>query len=592
MWFEANAQSGQTDMYNLDSLRVIINSKEIEESDRVTNMLILSHFTMSFDTEEALKIAQEAKTISTRIDYTKGIAYSYAIIGNIYTTRSNFIEAIEVFKEGLTLDFAQQNEDYVMDIYNSLGSIYASIEDFEEAQFFFQKYYDYGKRTNQYHQQVVALNNLGFINIFLNQNNKALTFLRDALTASDSLFVIDMRPRIYANIGRAYININQLDSAKEALKAGLSIIGVNDAPMELAYLKAINANLHFKLKEFDKAEKICTEVLKMSAESGSTDQQAEMNSILSKIAASKGNYKQAFEYLKLENTWKDSVQSKEQSMAVLRNELKMRHDFESLLLETENQKQLSLKQAEIRKKEIINYTTTGGILFLLLFGSAAFMLYKKRREAQLNFEVAQTETKALRTQMNPHFIFNALNSVNNFITINQSEKASNYLMRFAQLMRMILENSEKKEIVLADDLKALEIYLQLEAERVEHPFEYSININSQLDAENIVVPALILQPFVENSIWHGIASKKDGKISINIDQKDDYLICQINDNGVGYQQKAKFISSNMHQSLGTKITNARIELLNILKKSKANIKYFNLEPGTRVEITLPLEFKF
>src|SRR5690606_27204884 len=109
-------------------------------------------------------------------------------------------------------------------------------------------------------------------------------------------------------------------------------------------------------------------------------------------------------------------------------------------------------------------------------GSLGFVMYKKRREAQFKYVVANTETKALRAQMNPHFIFNALNSVNNFITINQSEKASKYLMRFAQLMRMILENSEKKEVVLSDDLKALEIYLQLEAERVEHPFNYSINI--------------------------------------------------------------------------------------------------------------------
>lgn len=586
-------QSGQTDMYNLDSLRTIIKNPETNDSTLVINLLILSHFTMSIDTEEALELALEAKKISENTNHQKGLAYSLAIIGNIYIVKSKFIEAIDVFKEGLDLKFALQDEDYVMDIYNSLGSIYTKIEDYEEANLFFEKYYTYGKNTNQYHQQVVALNNLGFIKIQQNQYIKAIQILKEAVTASDSLFVINMRPRIYANLGRAYINLNHLDSAELAINVGLSFIDDSDPAMELAYLKSIQAELYFKLNLFDKSEQICFEVLQMSAESGAIDEQAAMHSILAKIAESKGDFQQSLKHLKLQYSYKDSVLNMESSMAILRNELKMRHEFDSQIAAIESQQLLSAKEAQIQKKQETLYATFGGVFLLVVFASVGFISFKRRKDAQFKYEVAITETKALRSQMNPHFIFNALNSVNNYIQTNHTQKASDYLIRFAQLMRMILENSEKKEVVLADDLKALEIYLQLEAERVEHPFKYTININEELDSENIIVPALLLQPFVENSIWHGLSSKTDGEISIFIDRRDDYLICQINDNGIGYQHKAR-ISDNLneHQSLGTKITKARIEILNTLKKSKASIKYFNLEPGTRVEIALPLEFKF
>ena len=109
--------------------------------------------------------------------------------------------------------------------------------------------------------------------------------------------------------------------------------------------------------------------------------------------------------------------------------------------------------------------------------------------------------------MNPHFIFNSLNSVNDYIDKNDTGTASGYITKFAKLMRMILENSEQKEVTLEDDLKALELYMQLEALRLKNKFTYEIKVDENIDCENTLVPPLILQPFVENSIWHGIAKR-------------------------------------------------------------------------------------
>src|SRR3546814_10477591 len=115
--------------------------------------------------------------------------------------------------------------------------------------------------------------------------------------------------------------------------------------------------------------------------------------------------------------------------------------------------------------------------------------------------------KALRAQMNPHFIFNSLNAIGNSIDKRDFETAGNYLTRFAKLVRLILENSEYREIPLATDLQVLELYIQLEAMRLKGKITYEIDVDEDIDAENTLVPPLIVQPLIENSIWHGLAPK-------------------------------------------------------------------------------------
>ena len=158
-------------------------------------------------------------------------------------------------------------------------------------------------------------------------------------------------------------------------------------------------------------------------------------------------------------------------------------------------------------------------------------------------------------------------------------------------MRMILEYSEKKEITIAEDLEALDLYMKLEAMRMQDKFSYSINIDPEIDPENTYMPPLILQPFIENSIWHGISPKNGkGKITISIRKEADMLLCTIEDDGVGRKavENAKpQENSGKKKSMGMGITKERISLLNKLNDTSASVLLTDLEQGFRAEIRLP-----
>ncbi len=221
---------------------------------------------------------------------------------------------------------------------------------------------------------------------------------------------------------------------------------------------------------------------------------------------------------------------------------------------------------------------------------------EKQKEAELKSQVSDTEMKALRAQMNPHFIFNSLNSISDYIAKNNTKVADEYLTKFATLMRLVLENSEKKEVPLFEDLKALELYMQLETLRLKDKFTYEIEVDDTIDKENTMVPPLILQPFVENSIWHGIAKKQGiGNIFIHIKKEGEMVSCIVEDNGVGRQVTDGIIAlkdNSGKRSLGMKITKERIDIINKVKNANAFVKLTDLEQGTRVEVKLPLELSF
>src|SRR5678815_823690 len=173
--------------------------------------------------------------------------------------------------------------------------------------------------------------------------------------------------------------------------------------------------------------------------------------------------------------------------------------------------------------------------------------------------------QALRAQMNPHFIFNCLASINRFILKNESKTASNYLTRFSRLMRMVLLNSQKQLISLDDELQMLELYLQMERLRFKNSFDYSITFLNTLDSDNISIPPLLLQPFCENAIWHGLMhSERPGRLNIELSLLGKILNCVITDNGVGREkaEEMKSKTAEKEKSMGLKITTERLSLLN------------------------------
>jgi ligand-binding sensor domain-containing protein len=192
-----------------------------------------------------------------------------------------------------------------------------------------------------------------------------------------------------------------------------------------------------------------------------------------------------------------------------------------------------------------------------------------KHRAELKQKITETEMKALRVQMNPHFIFNSLNSINSFIIENKTHLASDYITKFSRLIRLILDNSTNEQITLEKEIETLQLYLLMESARFNKKFEYSIKIEEDTDTASIKIPPLLIQPFVENSIWHGLLPlKKQGRVTISISEKNNQLQIIIEDNGVGRKKAAELKSknSNNQKSYGVKITHERITTINPMNK--------------------------
>ena len=213
-------------------------------------------------------------------------------------------------------------------------------------------------------------------------------------------------------------------------------------------------------------------------------------------------------------------------------------------------------------------------------------------------ELIELEAKALRAQMNPHFIFNCLNSIKSLIQDDQKDKSVTYLTTFSKLIRTLFNNADKKEIPLYDEIETCKLYLQLEAMRFDAKFSYAVNVDEQVDLKSILVPALIIQPFIENAIWHGIVPKGGGgNVSLSVLKNNSCVEIVIDDDGIGREasQQNKAASNIGHQSKGVNLTQSRLELDNLLQQRQASLETIDKKDadgktaGTKVIIKLMQE---
>ncbi len=246
---------------------------------------------------------------------------------------------------------------------------------------------------------------------------------------------------------------------------------------------------------------------------------------------------------------------------------------------------------------------TGFILAVSGIGLAlvALIFYwffnRKVKKKELQEKIAELKLNALRAQMNPHFIFNSLNSIQNFINKNDEESANIYLAKFASLMRMILDTAQRSAIPVSEEIKSLELYLELEKLRFKNKFDYSIDIDQGIDPAAFEIPTMLIQPYVENAINHGIMHKEgSGHIKIALQHVSDGIICTIEDDGIGRDQARQIKARQQinHRSVGMGITKDRLQIINLVQKKNMSVKVSdmvngNQQPaGTRVEIHIPV----
>jgi hypothetical protein len=348
------------------------------------------------------------------------------------------------------------------------------------------------------------------------------------------------------------------------------------------------AKVFTELKNYKPALPYAKEGAVLAKKNGMLSSEMEGYQLLADIYHHLGDNTNAYNYILQYHIIKDSLQSQQflVKMAYLKWQAgEERKESQINFLNKENQ----LKKTELKQQAFVKNSLIAGLILVMLLGIFIFrsqslkrkneklrsqqlekelcvqQLQSEQKHTELQRQAVELEMQALRAQMNPHFIFNCLSSINRFILKNEVEAASDYLTRFSRLIRMVLINSQQSLISLEDELEMLELYLDMERLRFKNAFDYSIIFTNRVDAGSVYIPPLLLQPFCENAIWHGLMHKEEkGHLAITLSMNGQTLLCSITDDGVGREKAGELKSKSVakDKSLGLKITSERLALLN------------------------------
>jgi tetratricopeptide (TPR) repeat protein len=252
------------------------------------------------------------------------------------------------------------------------------------------------------------------------------------------------------------------------------------------------------------------------------------------------------------------------------------------------QREAKIHDQTVFRQQLIIY---GLLLIIMIIAVAAYFIYRSAQASKTANQMLAL--KSLRSQMNPHFIFNALNSVNHFVAQQDERTANKFLSEFSQLMRLVLENSQEDFIPLFKEQEILTLYLKLEHYRFRDKFDYEINIDENISTETVEVPPMLIQPYIENAVWHGLRYKETkGKLTLNISVENNFLVVEVMDDGIGRKKSVELKTTNQrkHNSTGLKNIQERLQIINKVYKThyRVDIEDVTEQGGTRVRIYLPI----
>jgi len=572
--FSLFAQScyGQAIPYQEKAIECFRRNDKPKEYANAVNILAIMYIQKG-DYDKGFVLAQNGLQAAERIHDNTEIGISMRVLARIYMQIEDYRTALDYFKmsqqKSQAANVNNQN-DFSLWPQMQLAEIYWHLNRYDSALQIYDQFDP--AHENEKDLRIFLVSKAEFY-LQLKEYGKALEYLNQALIMHEKRNDRNEVMRTLVDIGNAYLGLKKPDNALHYGMLSLNMaMHTNSKQVILNSYDVIHAS-YFGLNKLDSAYTYYNKFI--------TTRDSVLNDkVKGRITAY--TYEQKIAHLDDENKLREQKlkDNRRQTtyiiilsiilfllcVAIMRNTILKRKTADHLRRIAEN----DLQQEKMESK--IAYT-------------------------ELQNQKSELEMKVLRAQMNPHFIFNSLNSINRFILQNDSEQAAEYLAKFSRLIRMILQNSQSSLVSLENELDALELYLEIESLRFNFHFEYHIFMDGNLDKSLLRVPPLIIQPFVENAIWHGLMPKKEkGRLDINIHEEGSFLIYTILDNGIGRKKASSFEgkSSTRFKPLGVKITSERIT---VLKKSKTNehpILINDLvdadgEPaGTEVIIKIPL----
>ncbi len=583
-------------------------------SDRITNKKYVSgaytvkavaNIVMS-NLEEARNLSLKALEIDRKFGQRDGIAANTANLGLIEYRLNNYPKALANFQEAAQIFSETAHPNEVM-MYVNMASIYAGSKNYEKAEEYLKKVLVVVKESGNQRMEGYALLNLGTMYTENKDYIKGRQYLKIALKISQEINDLSNIAKSYGNLGSNYSLTNQYDTANYFLLKALEINNELKNSKSIAVNKVNLGEIYIALGNLPQAYAELREGLTIGRQFELVDVQRDVSDNLSRYFERIGRYDSALFYQREFISLRDSIDSESNQRQLTR--LELQYDFD--LKEQEYLQQQAISSLKIRQLWLY-----GILLMMGIIGAAAVVLNRSRvrslqlknkmreqeltRQAEsllLQQQLSESELKAIRSQMNPHFIFNVLSSIESYILENDPRAASKLVQKFARLTRLILENSTQSLVMASREWKAVQLYVELEAERFGNSFDFQFEIDPALDLSTIMLPPMLIQPLVENAIHHGLRQVREyrGVLIIRMEATGDLVRITVTDNGIG-RENAKRLNTKVEykeKSTGISAIKERLDLLSADHPGvNPSLIYQDLsveaQQGTRVILTLPL----
>ncbi|MBO72701.1 MAG: hypothetical protein CMD35_03700 [Flavobacteriales bacterium] len=440
-------------------------------------------------------------------------------------------------------------------------------------------------------EEVEIINKLAICFISTNQIEDGIKAYQKAILIAEKNFQennSEQKARIKKSFSKTLKTNNRYKEDVDLLKASLR--SRNSKTNSLEHLRL--AESYYALKDYNKA---ALSISRFIEKPNYTLIDKSEISVIRNTARVIKNKNLALQFIDFYTSLEDTIELRREKLKLLKKGKGVENLLQLELLRKEKEISQnainSLVKEDALKEDVLiaSRWAIGLLLILILIGLfAGFYILKVSKQRRIANQKLALRT--LRSQMNPHFIFNALNSVNSFISENDQRSANKFLTSFSRLMRLVMENSEYDFISLRKELEILEIYLELEHFRFKDKFDYQVTLDDSIEDDEFEIPPMFIQPYIENAIWHGLRYKEDsGKLSLEITKKNNQLQITICDNGIGRKKSAQLKTNNQKKNKSTALRNIkeRIQIVNELHafKIEVNTEDYNKD-GTGTVVTL------
>jgi len=513
------------------------------------------------------------------------VLISQKVLGATYFNLAAIAHQIEKRDDAITYYFKAIElfpKDHYRDVsrsYLGIGAAYEVLNKKEYADYFYNKSLEYSKKSKNPNPHSGDMSLISESDRIKN----SLHFLKGIEKKSGSSFVV---ASIYKDLAEAYYAKNDYNNALISAKKSLEISKKNNYNLNKDNCNFIIANSYYGLKNNNKAIEYYNKTLN---ETSKISLKTQILNKLVSVYKSNKDYKNALLSSEIYNVTIDSINLIKENDRIAKITAQFETEKQAqeiVILENDNE----LKASKITNQKNIIWASAIGVALLLL---SLFFAYKNHK-AKRNLQFSELTQKLLQMQLNPHFLFNALNGIQYFIKKNDVKKSTKYISSFSGLMRNILENSVEKFISIEEDCDTIKDFLELQQLVNNDSFNYTISVDEDLDVQNMCIPPMFTQPFVENAIIHGVSNVKQGEIEVNYLLKGKLIVVEIIDNGKGIEVN-KTNANSLHKSMGTSITKQRME--NLLKTEKYPVELEiisknedNGKQGTKIVLSFPVKY--